>query len=172
MIMNAGRSFWHEERVGSDDAPLRMLQIFVRPHTVDLEPHIQHGPIPAPVIGQWRHLFGPGSEPAGGDVTDTHAATSADGDAPFTVRGAVHLYDLRLDDGTVAELPHLPGWHTYFHVFTGEALVDGERFGQAQSGLITADAPHVPVTANQPTTVVAFLIDPNAPVTKVGTVGR
>jgi redox-sensitive bicupin YhaK (pirin superfamily) len=35
MVMNAGRSFGHEERTLAGDPPLRMLQIFVRPHTTD-----------------------------------------------------------------------------------------------------------------------------------------
>lgn len=188
MVMNAGESFWHEERTLADDPPLRMLQIFVRPHTTDLAPGIQHGPLPEPVTGQWRHLFGPPAGTAGDHPGAEHDATTdggmadhtphpsapdATGDrAPFTVRNAVHLYDVRLEDGTVTELPHIPGWHTFFHVFEGEALVDGERFGQAQSGLIAEDAPNVPVTANQDTTLVAFLIDPNATVTRIGTVGR
>ena len=154
MVMNAGRSFWHEEQTHDDDPPLRMLQIFVRPHTTDLEPGIQHGLIPAPVTGEWRHLFGPdGSE------------------APFTVRNGVHLYDVRLDDGTIVALPARDGWHTFFHVFEGEVLVDGERFTQSQSGLITGPGGQ-PVTASGPAVLVVFLIDPAATVTKVGTVGR
>ncbi|HEV2526916.1 MAG TPA: pirin family protein [Thermomicrobiales bacterium] len=173
MVMNAGRSFWHEERVMDDDQPLRMLQIFVRPHSPNLEPHIQHGPIPEPVTGEWRHLFGPGPDPAacGTEITETRAAPGADG-ASFTVRNDVHLYDIRLDAGTVAELPSRPGWHTYFHVFEGEAQVDGERFTQAQSGLITEDVTGVPITATGPTRVVLFQIRPGAPVSNTGTVSR
>lgn len=158
MVMNAGRSFWHEERTLASDPPLRMLQIFVRPHTVDLEPGIQHGSIPTPVVGEWRHLFGPKGE------TDGAAA-------PFTVRNDVHLYDVRLGEGDTTALPEIAGWHTFFHVFEGEVTVDGESFTQSQSGLITEPGGQT-VTATQPTTLVAFLIDPAATVTKVGTVGQ
>ena len=42
MVMNAGNGFWHAEETLDDDPPLRMLQIFVRPHSLDLEPGIQH----------------------------------------------------------------------------------------------------------------------------------
>ena len=59
MIMNAGTEFWHEERTLVDDPPLRMLQIFVRPHEIDLKPQIQHGPLAAWVYAQWRKVFGP-----------------------------------------------------------------------------------------------------------------
>ncbi len=159
MVMNAGRSFWHEEQTHAGDPPLRMLQIFVRPHTADLRPGIQHGPIPAPVTGEWRHLFGP------------EGASSGGSGAPFTVRNDVHLYDVRLDEGSTVALPDIAGWHTFFHVFEGEVLVDGVRFGQGQSGLIPGPGGQL-VTANGPTTLVAFLIDPAATVTKVGTVGR
>ena len=34
MMMNAGESFWHEER--TPDEPVEMLQIFVRPNEADL----------------------------------------------------------------------------------------------------------------------------------------
>lgn len=59
MVMNAGRSFWHSEETLSSDPPLRMLQIFVRPRAVDLDPSIQHGTIPPRSPNTWRHLVGP-----------------------------------------------------------------------------------------------------------------
>lgn len=154
MVMNAGRSFWHEERTLDDDPPLRMLQIFVRPHTLDLEPEIQHGPIEPPVAGEWRHLFGPeGSE------------------APFYVRNDVHFYDIRLDEGASADLPSITGWDTYFYVFTGAVEARGTRFGEAESGLLTQEV-GLTIKAEEPTLLVTFLINPDAPVTRKGTVGR
>lgn len=39
MMMNAGYSFWHEEKVKKDQ--VEMLQIFIRPRAKDLEPIIQ-----------------------------------------------------------------------------------------------------------------------------------
>lgn len=192
MVMNAGASFWHEERTLPDDPPLRMLQLFVRPHTVDLPPGIQHGPVPAPVTGRWRHLFGP---PAGdgdatvalrgrADASPIPSAPDATGDrAPFTVRNGVHLYDIRLGPGDIADLPRIAGWHTWFHIFEGAAAVDGERFTRSQSGLITDDTDGVGIAADTVTdtaadgtdgsaTGVLFLIDPAATVTRVGTVAR
>lgn len=59
MVMNSERGFCHEERILPDDPPLRMLQIFVRPHSLNLEPNIQHGAIPDFTANEWRHLFGP-----------------------------------------------------------------------------------------------------------------
>ncbi|WP_199233945.1 pirin family protein, partial [Pedobacter sp. HMWF019] len=54
MIMNAGKGFWHEEKTLESDPPLRMLQIFVRPHTINLHPGIQHGALPAWKYNEWR----------------------------------------------------------------------------------------------------------------------
>src|SRR6056297_2870737 len=59
MVMNAGNGFWHAEETYADDPPLRMLQIFVRPHSLNLERNIQHEPIPSAVPNEWRYLFGP-----------------------------------------------------------------------------------------------------------------
>ena len=40
-VMSAGKSFWHEEGVPEDGETAKIMQIFVRPHTVDLELSIQ-----------------------------------------------------------------------------------------------------------------------------------
>jgi len=91
MVMGAGSEFWHEERTLAEDPPLRMLQIFVRPHSLDLDPQIQHEPIPEPVAGEWRHLFGP-------------VGTGA----PLSVRNEVDFYDAHLDEGDSLRAP--PRW--------------------------------------------------------------
>lgn len=159
MIMNAGSGFWHEERTLDDDPPLRMLQILVRPHTLDLDPEIQHGPIPPPVPNEWRHLFRP-------DGSD-EAAT------PFTVRNDVHLFDVRLDARASVALPSIPGWDAYLYLFTGSVAVADVTLGEAETALLTgAAAVGRTVTASEPSLLVAFLIDPNATVTRSGTVGR
>ena len=154
LVMNAGREFWHEERTLASDPPLRMLQIFVRPHSLGLEPGIQHEPIPAPVAGEWRHLFGP--EGTG---------------APASVRNQVHCYDLRVGEGESVALPTVEGWDTYFYVFEGEVTVGGTAFGRTESGLLVDDT-DATVTATSDAVVVAFNIDPTAEVTRQGTIGR
>ncbi|WEL21035.1 pirin family protein [Halorhabdus sp. BNX81] len=154
MVMNAGSGFWHEERTLADDPPLRMLQIFVRPHSLDLEPDIQHEPIPEPVDNEWRHLFGPeGSE------------------APLSVRNDVHFYDVHLEEGASVDLPTESGWDTYFYVFDGAVTTGDTHFGKTESGLLVEDTATT-VTAGTETLLVAFTIDPDAPVTRQGTIGR
>jgi hypothetical protein len=156
MEMGAGSEFWHEERTLPDDPPLRMLQIFVRPHSLDLPPGIQHEPVPDPVVGEWRHVF----QPAGDDD-----------DAPLTVRNDAHLYDVRLGAGDTVDFPAMDGWDTYFYVFEGSVEVDGVAFGKTDSGLLV-DEPDAAAAASEDTTMVAFLLNPDAEITRQGTVGR
>src|SRR6056297_1057279 len=96
LVMNAGNGFWHAEETYEDDPPLRMLQIFVRPHSLGLEPGIQHEQIPDPTPNAWRHLFGPEG-----------------GDAPLYVRNEVDFYDCRLDADATVSLPANAGRDTY-----------------------------------------------------------
>ena len=153
LVMNAGSGFWHAERTLAEDPPLRMLQIFVRPHSLDLQPGIQHVPLPDPVANEWRHVFGPeGSE------------------APVFVRNAVHLHDIRLDGGESAALPTLPDWDTYLYVFDGAVTAAGTDLDETESGLFVGD--DATVSARSDATLVAFVIDPDAPITRQGTIGR
>ena len=154
MVMNAGSGFWHAEETLADDPPLRMLQIFVRPHSLDLEPDIQHEPIPDSVAGEWRHLFGPEGT-----------------DAPLSVRNDVDFYDCRLAAGATTTLPSRSGWHTYLYVFDGAVKVGDKSVGYTESALVIDDDDMV-VTAIEDTTIVAFNINPDAPVTRQGTIGR
>jgi redox-sensitive bicupin YhaK (pirin superfamily) len=154
LVMNAGSGFWHAEETLADDPPLRMLQIFVRPHSLDLEPGIQHEPIPNRVDNEWRHLFGPEGT-----------------DAPLFVRNAVDFYDCRLAAGTTTTLPSRAGWHTYLYVFDGAVDVGGGSLGYTESALVTDDT-DIAVTATEESTLVAFTINPDVPITRQGTIGR
>jgi redox-sensitive bicupin YhaK (pirin superfamily) len=156
MVMNAGSGFWHAEETFEDDPPLRMLQIFVRPHSLDLEPGLQHEPIPGAVPNEWRYLFGP-----------------EDGDAPLYVRNEVDFYDCRLEADATVTLPSRPGWDTYLYVFDGAVTAgdDATSIGYTESALVTGDD-DVAVTATEDSTIVAFCIDSDAPITRQGTIGR
>jgi redox-sensitive bicupin YhaK (pirin superfamily) len=160
MVMNAGSGFWHAEETLADDPPLRMLQIFVRPHSLGLEPGIQHEPVPDPTPNQWRHLFGPGG-----------------GDAPLSVRNEVDFHDCRLDADATVTLPDRPGRDTYLYVFDGAVTVGSgdEPVGYTESALVTGHTNgenEVSVTATEDSVIVAFEMDPDAPVTRQGTIGR
>ena len=154
LIMNAGRGFWHSEETTAGDPPLRMLQIFVRPHSLGLDPDIQHGPLPDPVDNEWRRVFAPDGS-----------------DHPFTVRNEVDCFDIRLDAGRSATLPAIDGRHAYAYVFEGSVDIGDLELAETESVLWTGDGDRS-VTADEDATVVAFLVDPDAPITCQGTIGR
>ena len=154
LVMNAGSGFWHAEETLPEDPPLRMLQIFVRPHSLELEPGIQHEPVPEPVAGEWRHLVGPEGT-----------------DAPLFVRNAVDYYDVRLGAGTSVPLPTAEGRDTYVYVFEGAVEIGGTGLGYTESALVVGGT-DVSVGAREDSVLVAFGIDPDAPVTRQGTIGR
>lgn len=156
MVMNAGREFWHAELTEPDDPPLRMLQIFVRPHRLDLEPTIQHERLPEPTAAEWRHLVGP-----------------EDGNAPLFVRNAVSLYDCRLEAGAQTTLPAEADQDTYLYVFEGAVTVGPEAapLGRTERALVR-NPTGTAVRATESSLLVAFSIDPDAPITREGTIGR
>jgi quercetin 2,3-dioxygenase len=153
MVMNAGRSFWHSEETLPTDSALDMLQILIRPHEVDLEPNIQHGPIAASPPNVWRHLFGPEG-----------------GNAPFFVRNEVDFFDIRLDAGTRLDFPALPARDLYFYVFSGAIIAGGQRFAEAEQGLLRGGG-QLSLETSVAGITVAFLVNSNARVTRKGTVG-
>jgi redox-sensitive bicupin YhaK (pirin superfamily) len=130
-----------------------MLQIMVRPHALDLEPNIQHGPIAPAAPNTWRHLFGPEG-----------------GAAPFFVRNRIDFYDLKVSSGMGIDFPSAPGRDLYFYVFTGSLTAGGRTFGQAEQGMLPGGGT-LALRALEAAVIVAFLIDPEATVTRAGTVG-
>lgn len=153
MVMNAGRSFWHSEQTLPSDPPLRMLQIFVRPREVDLDPGIQHGPIEPARPNTWRRLFGPEGS-----------------DAPFFVRNEVDFFDIRLDQGAQVEFPVMQERDLYFYVFSGRIAAGDDDFAEGEQGLLP-NGGSLLLEAKAASLVVAFLVDPAATVTRKGTVG-
>jgi quercetin 2,3-dioxygenase len=154
MIMNAGTEFWHEERTLAKDPPLRMLQIFVRPYAINLTPGIQHGEMEKWVQNKWRKVFG--AENSG---------------SAFYVRNDVMMYDLRVQANESVAFPMQNGYDVYFMTYTGEITVNGKVFKQSETGLLVNET-FAKLTANADSLVVAFLINPNAKITKAGTIGR
>jgi redox-sensitive bicupin YhaK (pirin superfamily) len=152
LVENTGKSYWHSEGTLPGDPHLRMLQIMVRPRELDLEPNVQHGPIPPATPNSWRHLFGPEG-----------------GSAPFFVRNDVDFYDVRLEQGAHVDFPAAPGRDLYFYVFTGAIAAGGKSFAEAEQGLLFGGGA-LALEATEPSVVVAFLIDPKAKITRKGTI--
>lgn len=154
MVMNAGRSFWHEERTLIGDPEARTFQIFIRPHTVDLEPKLQHLPLGDPPVDAWRYLTGPEWS-----------------DAPTTVRNNVMLFDGTLAEGVSLTLPAYAAWDCYLVVLRGSIQVKDQILSAVNSALLK-DEKDVGIESLETSLVVVFLIDPAAKLTYEGTVGH
>lgn len=153
MIMNSGSGFWHEEKTLASDPPLRMLQIFVRPHTLNLPPKIQHAALKSWAYNNWRQVFG--QEGSGVD---------------FEVRNDIEMYDLRVESGETVAFPQKLGYNTFFFVFSGSINIGGKLFEEMKNGLLVEEQ-NAKLTSNEESLVVAFLINPKAKITKAGTIG-
>ena len=80
---------------------------------------------------------------------------------------------MRLDADAGATFPEVEGRDAYVYVFEGSADVDGVALDETESVLWTGDgAPPAVSAGDEGATVVAFLVDPDAPVTRKGTIGR
>lgn len=154
MVMNAGRSFWHEEQVYREEQTTHTLQIFIRPHTIDLEPELHHLVMVDSATNEWRLLVGPDGS-----------------NAPTTVRNDIQIYDGRLARETHVKFPSFADWDTYFVVLQGQITVADKMFTAVESGLIV-DEQSTAIFVQEDALVVIFLINRQARLTYEGTIGH
>ena len=108
MMMNAGASYYHEERVLEEGGVLEGLQIFIRPETAVLKPQVQFYQLPeVHSTDLWRKIAGKGS------------------DYPLQIRSSTWLMDVRLEKGQEIVLPEAPSENCafLFYVFAGKVNV-------------------------------------------------
>src|SRR5581483_10621053 len=95
MLMNAGKSFYHQEQVLEAGGVLEGLQIFIRPETGGLSSRVQFHELPTVYSNnQWRKIAGNGSG------------------YPLQVRSNTWLMDMRLEKGEEVLLPDMPAKNT------------------------------------------------------------
>jgi|1186.fasta_scaffold05876_3 redox-sensitive bicupin YhaK (pirin superfamily) len=151
MMMNAGKSFWHEER--TPDEPVEMLQIFVRPNEADLPALVNFYDRPdgAP-MGEWGLVAGPKGT-----------------NAPLTVRNAVRVYDVHLHERQEIAAVVVEGLSPWLYVMDGVVEVGTERLGKGDA-VSDLDQPLPIVRALGDATLVLFLVDRAAPASLAGTI--
>lgn len=154
MLMNAGSGLEHAEETPENAAPMRMLQVYARPASLQGEPDIHTVEMPDLTPNQWRTLAGPVGE-----------------DAPAHVRNNLWIMDALIGVGEKIALPRRDGWDTVFFVFHGEVMIDDVPFFTSRSGLLPSPG-EVTMRAVSRSRVVAFLVDPAAKVTRAGTFGQ
>ena len=149
MVMNAGKSFWHEEKVPQEG--VEMLQIFMRPEAPDLEPNIQFHEKPVD-NEDWYTMVGP-----------------EDSDAPMTMRQNAYIMDAHVRAGNTLEIPNIPGLASFLYVMHGEIETGNEKAERFEA-IADIDEGLPPLTAHKDATVVLFLVDLDAPMSTKGTI--
>ncbi|WP_156291314.1 pirin family protein [Oceanobacillus salinisoli] len=149
MMMNAGSSFWHEEKVKEDS--VEMLQIFIRPYKKELEPIIQFHDKPKR-NKDWYLLAGP-----------------VGSDTPLRIRQNVFILDAHPRKGERFEIPVYDGYKPFLYVLNGEIQIDDIMITK-QEALTDLENPIPPATAKTDTTIILFFVDMNAKVTLAGTI--
>lgn len=146
MMMNAGASFFHEERVLEEGGVLQGLQIFIRPETGGLDPKVQFHPLKETYsTNQWRKIAG------------------KDNDYPLQIRSNTWLMDMRLEKGEEVLLPEMPAENIafLFYVFNGEIQVNGDMLlTTGESVLIETENPIF--NALETSDIVLFITQTNA----------
>eukprot|EP00130_Batrachochytrium_dendrobatidis_P008318 XP_006683193.1 hypothetical protein BATDEDRAFT_28751 [Batrachochytrium dendrobatidis JAM81] len=148
-LMNAGSSFWHEEKVKDDY--VEMLQIFIRPRETDLKPGIQFHDKPVD-HSDWYVMVGPENS-----------------EAPLQVRQSVYILDAHPRAGEVLDIPVYRGLTPFLYVMNGEITIGDLRIGRQES-VTDLENPLPPVTATENTTLLLFLVDMNAEMSMAGTI--
>jgi redox-sensitive bicupin YhaK (pirin superfamily) len=151
MVMNAGAEIWHEERMDEAGPETHMLQIFVRPHTPELDSHVSFGDPGDLIPGVWRPIAGP--------------------HGPLAMRNRVWVFDRQAQAEEELTLPAPPedGLAAWVYVFSGE--LQGEGFSLSAGdgfALLPGDEPPQ-VQAKAESRVVLFWVDLAAPAVKTGT---
>lgn len=149
MVMNAGKSFWHEEKVPKDG--VEMLQIFVRPSEPNLEAKVQFHEKPTE-NPNWYVMVGPEGS-----------------DMPMTVRQNVYIMDAHVEVGESLDIPTYKGLAPFLYVMHGEIEVGGVRAERFEA-LADMEEEMPALTAVKDATVVLFFVDMNAPMSTRGTI--
>lgn len=149
MMMNAGESFWHEEKVKGET--VEMLQIFVRPREADLNPAIQFQE-KEPFNRDWILMVGPENS-----------------DAPLHVRQNVYILDAHPKQGDTLTIPSYQGLQPFLYVMDGEIKV-ADFHVKSREAVIDLENLLPRVLATTDSTVLLFFVDMDAPMSLAGTI--
>lgn len=149
MLMKAGKSFFHEEKIMGADEPFEGLQIFIRPGRKDLPPAVIFNDLETiHSENEWRLLASPGA------------------DTVFQFSSQTWLYDRKLLNNSTAVLPTLAAANLtcLLYVFKGSVTVnDNIPLNKKESLLINNEAITINTTQHE-AELVLFVTDENAEV--------
>ncbi|NSZ60016.1 hypothetical protein FY133_24610 (plasmid) [Agrobacterium tumefaciens] len=151
MMMNAGRSFWHEE--STPDVPVEMLQIFIRPAQADLDGTVNFFDRPNDFLnGDWNLIAAP-----------------EEGTAPLRIRQAVTFYDAHLLSGDEIVAPSAPSLTPWLYVMDGVVSLGDEFLGKGDA-VTDLESALPAIKAEAPSTLVLFLVNRQATGSMAGTI--
>jgi redox-sensitive bicupin YhaK (pirin superfamily) len=132
--MTAGTGVMHSEMNPSADEEARLLQVWIEPDTLGLEPSYEQ-----------RHF---------GD--DWQLVASPDGrDGSITLHQDARVFTGRLEAGEQQLHRLAPGRHVWLHVIEGEVEAAGEKLG-AGDAVAISDVSEVAIRASQESRVLLF----------------
>jgi len=149
MMMNAGVSFWHEEKVKEEY--VEMLQIFFRPSEANLPPTIQFHDKPTN-NSDWYEMVGPEGS-----------------NAPLLVRQNAYILDAHPRAGDILRVPFYEGKKPFLYVLSGSIQI-GDYMVKKQEAVTDLVEELPSFTANEDTTVILFVVDMQAPAFTGGTI--
>jgi redox-sensitive bicupin YhaK (pirin superfamily) len=122
--MSAGTGVRHSEANASSTEPVRLLQIWIEPARLGIEP------------GYEQKAF------TDEDKRDRlRLVASADGaEGSVTLHQDARIYATLLGAGQSAERPLAPGRHAWIQVARGALTVNGERLGHGDGAAVSAEA--------------------------------
>lgn len=152
MLMKAGKSFYHEEKILGEDEPMEGLQIFIRPGKKDLKPEVIFRELEElHSENSWRLLGSP--------TTETE----------FQFSSQTWLYDMKLLKGSNSSLPKLAKENltSLLYIFKGKVTVNGNIDLVKKESLLIKNE-DITITATEDAELVLFITDEKAEVYKEG----
>ncbi|MEO6818478.1 MAG: pirin family protein [Ginsengibacter sp.] len=147
MLMKAGHSFFHEEKILDDSELLEGLQIFIRPKSKDLKPEVTFYELPEVYSkNKWRLLAGPNTE------------------APLRLTSDTWIYDIQITGENEIELPLLSYNNLTFllYIFQGSAVVNNLMTLSKGESIILKDEENISIHSSN-SEMVLFVTDESAP---------
>lgn len=143
MLMKAGNSFFHEEKILDDSDQLEGLQIFIRPNQQDLITEVQFYDLPTVYSeNSWRLLAAPTNE------------------APLQLSSETWIYDIQINAEKQIEIPALPKKELslLLYVFQGSAIVNNSITLHKGESILIKDEPSISIHSTQ-SEMVLFATD-------------
>ncbi|SER85702.1 pirin family protein [Pedobacter rhizosphaerae] len=152
MLMKAGKSFYHEEKIIGEGEPLEGLQIFIRPGKKDLKPEVVFLELEdIHSENQWRLLASP------------------DPETTFQFSSQTWLYDVKLLKNSSIQVPELSKENltALLYVFQG-AVVVNDNIALTKKDSLLYQNEKVVIKASEDAELVLFVTDESGEIFKGG----